>query len=144
MGGRSHPAAGASARKLALAGRRKHLDRIRLPARRLFSRYLNLEIRPIIDRKIGRWYFALNPTLNRSFHGPSVSQGVTFSPNAKFSYDFTPKIAGGREYYAAYGSLDGFDALRDQQRQFFPARDIDFAPQWEFNFGVAGITLKPE
>src|ERR1700739_1931816 len=66
-----------------------------------------LEIRPIIDRKIGRWYFALNPTLDRSFHGPGVNQVVTFSPNAKFSYDFTPKLAGGLEYYASYGSLDG-------------------------------------
>jgi hypothetical protein len=95
-----------------------------------------LEIRPIIDRKIGRWYFSFNPALDRSFHGPSVNQGVTFSPNAKFSYDFTKKIAGGLEYYASYGSLDGFDPLRDQQQQFFPAIDIDFAPQWEFNFGV--------
>ena len=95
-----------------------------------------LELRPIIDKKIGRWYFSLNPTLERSFHGPGVNQGIAFSPNAKFSYDFTKKIAGGLEYYAAYGSLDGFDALRNQQQQFFPAIDIDFAPQWEFNFGV--------
>ena len=95
-----------------------------------------LELRPIIDKKIGRWYFSLNPTLERSFHGPGVNQGMAFSPNAKFSYDFTKKIAGGLEYYAAYGSLDGFDALRNQQQQFFPAIDIDFAPQWEFNFGV--------
>jgi hypothetical protein len=100
-----------------------------------------LEIRPIIDKKIGRWYFSLNPTLDRSLHGPGVNQGVTFSPNAKFSYDFTKKIAGGLEYYAAYGSLDGFDALRNQQQQFFPAIDIDFSPQWEFNFGVGwGVT----
>lgn len=95
-----------------------------------------LEIRPIIDKKIGRWYFSFNPTLDRSLHGPGVNQGVVFSPNAKFSYDFTKKIAGGLEYYASYGSLDGFDALRNQQQQFFPAIDIDFAPQWEFNFGV--------
>ena len=95
-----------------------------------------LEIRPIIDKKIGRWYLSFNPTMDRSFHGPGVNQGVTFSPNAKFSYDFTKKIAGGLEYYAAYGSLDGFDALRNQEQQFFPAIDIDFAPQWEFNFGV--------
>lgn len=94
------------------------------------------EIRPIIDRKIGRWYFSFNPALDRSFHGPSVNQGVAFSPNAKFSYDITKKIAGGLEYYAAYGSLAGFDPLRDQQQQFFPSIDVDFAPQWEFNFGV--------
>ena len=95
-----------------------------------------LEIRPIVDKKIGRWYFSFNPTLDRSFHGPGVNQGVGFSPNAKFSYDFTKKIAGGLEYYAAYGPLTGFDALRDQQQQFFPSIDIDFAPEWEFNFGV--------
>jgi hypothetical protein len=95
-----------------------------------------LEIRPIVDKKIGPWYFAFNPAMDRSFHGPGVNQGVTFSPAAKFSYDFTKKIAGGLEYYAAYGSLAGFDALRNQQQQFFPTIDVDFGPQWEFNFGV--------
>jgi hypothetical protein len=65
-----------------------------------------------------------------------VNQGVSFSPNAKLSYNFTKKIAGGLEYYAAYGSLSDFAPLRDQQQQFFPAIDIDFAPEWEFNFGV--------
>ncbi len=94
------------------------------------------EIRPIIDKKIGRWYLDFNPTLDRSFHGPSVNKGVEFSPNVKVSYDFTKKIAGGLEYYASYGSLAGFDPLRDQQQQFFPTIDVDFGPQWEFNFGV--------
>lgn len=95
-----------------------------------------LEIRPIVDKKIDRWYFAFNPALERSLHGPSVNQGVTFSPAAKFSYDFTKKIAGGLEYYASYGSLAGFDSLRNQQQQIFPTIDVDFGPQWEFNFGV--------
>jgi hypothetical protein len=94
------------------------------------------EIRPIVDRKIGPWYLAFNPALDRSFHGPGVNQGVTFSPNVKISYDFTRKVAGGLEYYASYGSLAGFDALRDQQQQFFPTIDVGFGPQWEFNFGV--------
>jgi hypothetical protein len=100
------------------------------------------EIRPIIDKKIGPWYLSFNPALDRSFHGPGVNQGVTFSPNVKASYDFTKKIAGGLEYYAAYGSLSGFDALRDQQQQFFPSIDIDFAPEWEFNFGVGVGTTR--
>ena len=100
------------------------------------------EIRPIIDKKIGPWYLSFNPALDRSFHGPGVNQGVAFSPNLKVSYDFTRKIAGGLEYYAAYGSLAGFDALRDQQQQFFPSIDIDFAPEWEFNFGVGVGTTR--
>jgi hypothetical protein len=95
-----------------------------------------LEIRPIIDKKIGPWYLSFNPTLDRSFHGPSVNQGVVFSPNVKVSYDFTKKIAGGLEYYASDGPVTGFLPLRDQQQQFFPTIDVDFGPQWEFNFGV--------
>jgi len=99
------------------------------------------EIRPIVDRKLGRWYLSFNPTLDRSWHGPSVKRGVEFSPNAKFSFDFTKRIAGGLEYYAAYGPLTGFAPMREQQQQFVPAIDVDFGPRWEFNFGVGvGVT----
>ena len=94
------------------------------------------EIRPIVDKKLGPWYLSFNPTLDRSFHGPSVNKGVEFSPNVKVSYDFTKRIAGGLEYYASYGPLSGFDPLREQQQQFFPTIDLDLGPQWEFNFGV--------
>ena len=100
-----------------------------------------LEIRPIIDKKQGRWYWSLNPTLDRSFHGPSVSRGVEFSPNLKVSYDVTPKIAAGFEYYGALGPVTGFDPLRDQQQQLFPTIDLNLAPQWEVNFGLGvGMT----
>lgn len=94
------------------------------------------EIRPIIDKKIGRWYLSFNPTLDRSFHGASVHRGVGFSPNAKVSYDFTKRITGGLEYYASYGPITGFDPLHEQQQQFFPSIDLDLGPKWEFNFGV--------
>jgi len=99
------------------------------------------EIRPIVDRKLGRWYWSFNPTLDRSWHGPGVNKGVEFSPNAKFCFDFTKRIAGGLEYYAAYGPVTRFDPLRDEEQQILPAIDVDFGPQWEFNFGVGvGVT----
>jgi hypothetical protein len=99
------------------------------------------EIRPIVDKKIGPWYLSFNPSLDRSWHGPSVNNGVEFSPNAKVSYDFTKKIAGGVEYYGAYGPITGFDPLRDQQQQIIPSIDLDLGPEWEFNFGVGvGVT----
>jgi len=94
------------------------------------------EIRPIMDKTMGRWYFAVNPALERSFHGQTVNQGVGFSPNAKFGYDFNKYISGGLEYYADYGSLRGFDSLHNQQQQFFPAIDLNVSPDWEINFGV--------
>jgi hypothetical protein len=51
-----------------------------------------LELRPIIDKQIGRWYLSFNPTVDRAFHGPGVTQGVVFSPNFKAGYDFTKKV----------------------------------------------------
>jgi hypothetical protein len=99
------------------------------------------EIRPIVDKQIGRWYFSVNPTLDRSFHGESVHQGVVFSPNFKFSYDFTKKISGGLEYYGAVGPITGFSPLSDQQHQIFPAVDLNLSPKWEINFGLGvGLT----
>lgn len=114
--------------------------------RRLFSTDTwTWEIRPIIDKQKGRWYFAVNPALERSFHGTSVSQGVAFSPNAKFSYDFSKYISGGLEYYAAYGSIGDILGLHGQQQQFFPAIDLNVSPQWEFNFGVGlGVTANTD
>jgi len=94
------------------------------------------EIRPIVDKKIGRWYLSFNPTLDRSFHGPGVNQGVVFSPNFKFSYDITKRIAGGLEYYGSWGPITDFSPLHEQQQQFVPAIDVDLGPEWEFNFGV--------
>lgn len=94
------------------------------------------EIRPIVDKKIGKWYLAFNPALDRSWHGPSVNRGLEFSPAAKISYDFTKHIAGGLEYYGSTGPITGFDPLKDQQHQFFPTIDLDVSPVWEFNFGV--------
>jgi hypothetical protein len=99
------------------------------------------EMRPIVDQKVGRWYWSLNPTFDRSFHGPGVSQGMVFSPNFKFSYDLTPKISGGLEYYGSVGPVTGFDPVSQQQHQIFPAVDLNLAPQWEINFGLGvGVT----
>ncbi len=94
------------------------------------------EIRPIIDKQIGRWYMAFNPAMDRSWHGPGVKDGVGFSPNAKIGYDFSKKVNAGLEYYAAYGQLGSFDRLHDQQQQLFVATDLNVSPDWEINFGV--------
>ena len=100
------------------------------------------ELRPIIDKKVGGWYFGFNPALDHSIHGQSVRQGWTFSPNVKVSYDFTKKVTGGLEYYGATGPVTNFDPVRDQQHQLFPSIDLNVSPNWEFNFGV-GFGLTP-
>jgi hypothetical protein len=100
-----------------------------------------LEIRPIIDKQIGRLYLALNPVMDRSFHGPSVPQGLVFAPEFKAGYDFTPKINAGLEYYSSLGPIGNFDPLYQQEQEIVPAMDLSLSPNWEFNFGVGvGVT----
>ena len=94
------------------------------------------EIRPIVDKQIGRWYIAVNPALERTLHGPDVKLGLDFAPGAKISYSFNKVVAGGLEYYADYGSIRDIASLHDQQQQFFPAVDLNVSPKWEINFGV--------
>jgi len=99
------------------------------------------ELRPIVDKQLGRWYFAFNPALDKSLHGQSASQGFVFSPNVKISYDFTPKVTGGIEYYGSLGPVTGFDPIAQQEQQIFPTIDLNVSPKWEINFGVGvGLT----
>ncbi len=99
------------------------------------------ELRPIVDKQLGRWYLAFNPAFERSIVGQTSNQGFMFSPNFKVSYDITKKIAGGLEYYGALGPTDGFYPPSQQQQQFFPAIDLNVSPKWEINFGLGvGVT----
>ncbi|HEX4135161.1 MAG TPA: hypothetical protein VHY84_11170 [Bryobacteraceae bacterium] len=100
-----------------------------------------IEIRPIVDKTIGKLYLCFNPTLDRSFHGPSVPEGVVFSPNVKVGYDVTKVVNAGFEYYGSVGPITSFDPLRDQMQQVFAVTDLNVSPNWEFNFGVGvGMT----
>lgn len=101
----------------------------------------NWEIRPIIDKKINKWYLCFNPSVDRSFHGPGIREGVVFSPNVKIGYDVTKKVNAGIEYYGSLGPIRGFDPISEQSQQIIPSIDVDFGPNWEFNFGVGvGLT----
>jgi hypothetical protein len=100
----------------------------------------NYEIRPIIDKKLGGWYFAFNPAFDKSLHGLNTRKGWGFSPNVKISYDFTKKVSGGLEYYGALGPVGNFDPINAQSHQIFPTIDLNLSPEWEFNFG-AGVDV---
>ncbi len=98
------------------------------------------EIRPIVDKQLGRWYLSFNPSVDRSFHGLSVGKGVIFAPNAKVGYDLTKRVSAGLEYYGEVGSITGFDPVREQIQAIMPAIDLNLGPDWEFNF-AAGVGL---
>lgn len=94
------------------------------------------EIRPIIDKQMGRLYWAVNPALERTLHGPDVNLGLDFAPAVKLGWDFTKVVNAGVEYYADYGSIRDIAPLHDQQQQIFAVTDLTVSPDWELNFGV--------
>jgi hypothetical protein len=102
----------------------------------------SMELRPIIDKQLGRWYGSLNPTVERAFHGAGTSAGFELSPNAALTYDATSKVNVGVEYYGALGSTrGGLDALGDQEHVLYGVVNLDFGPDWEFNAGYGqGLT----
>ena len=100
------------------------------------------EIRPIVDQKIGHWYWAFNPAVDKSLKGDNAGKGFSFTPAAKVSYDVTSRVAAGLEYYGDIGRISHIDPPRKQQHLIFPVLDIDLGPRWEFNLGV-GVGLTP-
>jgi hypothetical protein len=102
---------------------------------------VTLELRPIIEKEIKRWYLSFNPTIERSFRGLNKDAGFEFSPNFKLGYEVTKKMSAGFEYYGGLGPIGRFDRLKDQEHQFMPVIDLFVSPKWEFNFGVGvGVT----
>ncbi len=94
------------------------------------------EIRPILDQQLGRWYWALNPALEKALAGENAARGWEFSPNAAVSYDLSRQVTAALEYYGALGPVSGFDPAPEQQHQLFAAVDLNVSPRWEINLGV--------
>lgn len=94
-----------------------------------------LELRPIVDRKFGGWYAAVNPTLGRSFRGPGTARGLEFAPSVTVGRDVTSRVNLALEYYAVLGSLRRLDPAAEQQRQLFGVVNLNVGPDWGINAG---------
>jgi len=96
----------------------------------------DFEIRPIIDKQLGRWYLAFNPALEKTLGGGNPESRYVFSPNVKVSYDITKVITFGVEYYGSVGPVNDWDTPSNQVHQVFPSIDLNLGEDWEFNFGI--------
>ncbi len=94
-----------------------------------------LEIRPIIDKQWGKWYFAFNPTFDHALHGYNSGNGFNFSPNLKINFSFSAWLASGIEYYGSVGPLTAPQSWSNQQQQVFVVSDLNVSPFWELNMG---------
>jgi hypothetical protein len=93
------------------------------------------ELRPIIDKQMGRWYVSINPALEKSLRGPTASTPFSFAPNVDVGYDLTKQVNVALEYYGSTGTVNRIDPVAEQDHQLFYAVNLNVSPEWEFNLG---------
>jgi hypothetical protein len=97
------------------------------------------EIRPIIDKTTGNWYFAFNPNIEFTLTGSDKGTGIT--PQFKTVYTIRKKFGLGFEYYGLLGSFKKILPGQLQEHLIGPMIDLYIHPMWEINGGVLfGLT----
>ena len=91
------------------------------------------EIRPIIDKTFGNWYFSFNPNMDFAVSGDDKQIGL--APQLKSVYTIKEKVGVGMEYYTLLGSFKKILPGKQQEHLLGPVIDFYFHPDIEFNFG---------
>ncbi len=97
------------------------------------------ELRPIIDKTFGNWYFAFNPNIDFVFTGNEKGAGI--SPQFKTVYTINQKVGVGFEYYGGLGTFKNILPGNLQEHLLGPIIDIYTHPMWEVQGGfLFGLT----
>ncbi len=96
----------------------------------------NAEIRPIIDRQVGRVYLAFNPVLGKSFRGATAADGFAFEPSGAVTFEVTGKVNVGAEYYGGLGTLRRLAPSGERDHLLFGVLNLMLHPNYEFNLGI--------
>jgi hypothetical protein len=97
------------------------------------------EIRPIVDKTAGAWYFSLNPNIDFVLTGDVKGWG--FAPQFKTVYTIKRKLGVGFEYYGGLGNFGNFLPGNKQEHLIGPVIDLYTNPDVEVNAGfLFGLT----
>jgi len=98
-----------------------------------FNNHWLFEIHPIIDKRLGKIFLAVNPTFDWNV---DRSNDFEFNPCLMASYKINKKADLGLEWYSGYGPVQGFLPWNQEHQVLFVATNIDFGSNWEFNAGL--------
>jgi hypothetical protein len=97
------------------------------------------EIRPVIDKNFGNWYFSFNPNMDFVLNGNDKHLGIT--PQFKTVYTIQQKVGIGIEYYSSLGTFKKLLPGKEQEHLLGPMVDLYCIKNWEFNSGfLFGLT----
>lgn len=96
------------------------------------------EIRPIIDKTAGNWYFSFNPNIDFELSG---DKQLGLAPQFKSVYTIKQVFGIGIEYYGSLGTFKKILPLNQQEHLLGPMIDLYLHPKWELNGGfLFGLT----
>lgn len=79
------------------------------------------EARPIIGTHLGPWDLIVNPVVDTEFNG---FKNITFAPEARVAFNFSPKLALAAEWYSEFGAFPQFLTPSEQGHTLFAVVDI--------------------
>jgi hypothetical protein len=108
----------------------------------------HVEIRPIVERRIGPIQIDFNPVFSRALHGIGTRDGWHFEPAARVAYgnNETKRVVPSIEWYSELGSLPQLAAVPDQFHQLLPGLDLRIAEHlvWSVGIGFGLTSTEPQ
>jgi hypothetical protein len=102
---------------------------------------LSLELRPIVEKRLGPLLVVVDLVFEKPFNGPGTHKGMTFAPSGEITYDLFRWLTPAVEYYSDMGAIEHLPGIKHQQHFIVPALNFDLIPQLELNLGVGfGLT----
>jgi hypothetical protein len=102
---------------------------------------LELELKPIIEKDIGRLEIDLNPVFEKALNGPEQGEGFEFGYAAGLYYNYWRELSPGLEFYGGVGPMGDSESLEEQQHYIFPVLRGRLPYGLEYNFGAGfGLT----
>jgi hypothetical protein len=103
---------------------------------------LEVELRPIIAKDIGRFSVMLNPKFEKPiFFGPEKNKGFEFGYASAVYYRWRRWLSPGIEFYGGVGNIQDNDPLHEQQHYIFPVLWGRLPHGIEYNLGPGfGLT----
>jgi hypothetical protein len=102
---------------------------------------LELELRPIIEKDIGRFSLVANPIFEKVLVGTGINQGFEFGYSTGAYYRWMRYLSPGVEFYGGAGLIDDTDPLAQQQHYVFAVAWGELPHGVEYNLGPGfGLT----
>jgi hypothetical protein len=100
-----------------------------------------VELRPIVEKHIGRLQMDGDPVFSRALRGSNTSRGWVFEPAARIGWQLSRNFTPSLEYYSSWGSIQHSDAVHDQMQQIFAGGDLRLREDLTWSFGLGfGLT----